>query len=73
MLHGAGTVEHLYNEHVGDKFWPLIIMRYVAFNLLRVCFVHKLFIWDLGARGLYIVLEPFLLRGIPLFYTDQSS
>ncbi len=58
---------------LGNKFWPLIIMRYVAFNLLRVCFVHKLFIWDLGARGLYIVLEPFLLRGIPLFYTDQSS
>ncbi len=34
----------------GTMFWPLIKQRW---PLLRGCFVHKLFIWDLGAWPLY--------------------
>ncbi len=45
------TVEPLYSGHPwGTKFWPLY--NY-GWPLLRGCFVHKLFIWDLGSWPLY--------------------
>ncbi len=45
------TVEPLYNGHLwGTMFWPLYRG---GLNLLRGCFIHKLFIWDLDAWPLY--------------------
>ena len=45
------TVEPLYNGHLwGTVFWPLYRG---AWPLLRGCFVHKLFIGDLGVWPLY--------------------
>ena len=47
----ACTVEPLYSSHPwGAKFWPLYIQ---GWPLLRGCFVHKVFIWDLGSWPLY--------------------
>ncbi len=48
----TGTVEPLYCGHPwGTTLWPL----YKGWPLLRGCFVHKVFIWDLGAWPLCAV------------------
>ena len=53
-----------YNEH----HWELAIIQ--RWPLLRGCFVHKLFIWDLAFISLNVsVLQPSALRLVRAFYS----
>ncbi len=64
------TVEPLYNGHPwGEQCFGLYIQRW---SLLKGCFIHKLFIWDLGAcRPLYsnwpLIIRRWLLTEVPLY------